>query len=205
MFVSNASSGTLVQQLLPRRGILSHAWVSNMLLILGGSLFVALCAQIRIPLPFSPVPITAQTLGVLLVGSLLGSRLGLGSMILYIAMGLVGLPFFAGGGSGVQYVFGATAGYLVAFPFAAALTGWLAERGWDRRMLTMILSMIMGNAVIYVLGVSWLAWLKGFEFAIVNGMLIFIVGDILKIAIAAIALPGGWKLLGSKQTTDHQA
>lgn len=199
MFVNHTSSGTLAQRLVPRRGVLSRERVSSLLLILSGSLFVALCAQIRIPLPFTPVPITAQTLGVVLVGSILGSRQGVLSMVLYLALGVVGLPFFNGGGAGLEYLYGATAGYLLAFPLAAALTGWLAERGWDRQKGTTALSMILGNIVIYALGVTWLALLRDIPFAVVWGMLVFLPGDIIKIVVAMVALPGAWALLGSKK------
>lgn len=196
-FISTTSE-TLAHRLLPRRGFLAHTTVANAVLVLAGSLFVALCAQIIIPLPFTPVPITAQTLGVLLVGSLLGTRQGALALVLYLLMGLVGLPFFAGGESGWHYVQGATLGYLVAFPLAAALTGWLAERGWDRSTLTTMLSMVLGNAVIYTLGVGWLALLIGLHAAVMKGMVPFIVGDIVKIVLAGVVLPGGWLLVRSR-------
>jgi biotin transport system substrate-specific component len=177
----------------------ANTWLFSALLVLGGSLFVALCAKIRLPLPFTPVPVTAQTLGILLAGSLLGRRLGLWSMVLYLAMGIGGLPFFTGEGTGWSYLMGATGGYLLAAPLAAALVGWLAERGWDRRVLTMALSMVLGNAVIYLLGVAWLAALIGIQAAVMKGLLPFIIGDVFKIAIACAVLPGGWRLLGRKQ------
>ncbi len=196
--VTSAVPGTLAQRLMPRSGFLANHWLANALLIVGGSLFVALSAQIRIPLPFTPVPITGQTLGVLLVGSLLGSRQGLLSMLLYLLLGAVGLPFFAGGNSGVAVLYGATAGYLAAFPLTALLVGWLAERGWDRRVGTMVASMALGSVVIYTLGVSWLALHIGLTAAVANGLLPFVVGDIIKIALAGVALPGGWLLLGKR-------
>lgn len=195
MFVSSNPPSTLARQLMPQRGILAHSWLYHALLIVGGSLFVALCAQVRLPLPFTPVPITAQTLGVLLVGSLLGGYAGAGSMLLYLAMALVGLPFFTGGGSGIEHLYGATGGYLVAFPLAALVVGRLAERGWDRHVPTTVLSMVIGNGIIYLLGVAWLAAFVGVQTAIVNGMLPFIAGDIIKISLACIALPGGWRLI----------
>ncbi len=198
MSMGTTSSGTLARELLPRRGILEQAWAWNTLLVVGGSLFVTLCAYIRIPLPFSPVPVTAQTMGVLLIGSLLGSRLGFITLLFYFLQGLIGLPVFAGGEAGWTYIQGATLGYLVAFPLAAALTGWLAERGWDRRVHTMVLSMVLGSLVIYGLGVAWLSTLVGLQTALVVGMLVFIPGDIVKVVLASIALPGGWRLLGKR-------
>lgn len=191
-------NGTLAHRLLPSQKTGSTTF-TNLLLILGGSLFVALCAQIRIPIPFSPVPITAQTLGVLLVGSLLGSRPGMMSLLLYVLLGGIGMPFFAGGESGWQYVQGATFGYLLAFPLAAWLTGWLAERGWDRSPVTTMLSMLLGNIVIYTLGVAWLATLIGVQAALLAGLVPFILGDIVKIGLAGVALPSGWRLLGKEK------
>ncbi|NJN15174.1 MAG: biotin transporter BioY [Oscillochloris sp.] len=195
MEYGSASAGTLAQQLLPRRGMLSDQRVADLALVLGGSLFVALCAQIRIPLPFSPVPITGQTLGVLLVGSLLGPRLGLLAMLLYLVQGAIGLPFFAGGEAGWQRFAGATGGYLVAFPIAAALSGWLATRGWDRKFGSSILAMALSMGLIYLVGAAWLSTFIGVEAAIANGVLPFLLVDALKIALAGAALPGGWKLV----------
>lgn len=197
-FVGSPASGTLAPRVVPRQGIFANKAVHDLVLMVAGSLFVALLAQIRIPLPFTPVPITGQTLGVLLVGSLLGTRLGLFSMLLYLAMGAVGLPFFAGGNSGIAYMQGPTLGYLVSYPIVAALMGWLAERGWDRRVPTTIFAMVIGNIIIYALGVGWLAILRGnLVEAFMLGALPFLIGDGIKILIAAGVLPGAWKLLGS--------
>lgn len=203
MFVARPSVGTFAHQLQPHRGVLAHPGVYSTLLVLGGSLFVALCAQIRIPLPFTPVPVTGQTLGILLVGSVLGSRQGVLSMLLYLAMGLVGLPFFAGGGAGIEVIQGATGGYLIAAPLAALLVGWLAERGWDRQAHTTVFSMILGNVIIYALGVAWLAMLIGGAAAIEKGLLPFLIGDIAKIAIACVVLPGAWRLVRPRDTSDE--
>jgi biotin transport system substrate-specific component len=154
---------------------------------------VALTAQIEIPL--RPVPITLQTLGVLLAGAMLGSRRGAAALILYLAEGAVGLPVFAGGASGVAYVLGPTGGYLVGFVVAAGVVGWLAERGWDRRPAWTALAMVLGNLLIYAFGVSWLAvLLGGLRSALVQGALVFVVGDLIKIAVATLVLPGGWAL-----------
>lgn len=200
-FVSTPRSATLAQRLVPRQGMLANQTVFDAVLVVAGCLFVALLAQIRIPLPFTPVPITGQTLGVLLVGSLLGSRLGLFSLLLYLATGAIGLPFFAGGNSGIAYMQGATLGYLVSYPIVAALMGRLAERGWDRRVSTTVLAMVIGNVIIYALGVGWIAILRGnLVEAFMLGAAPFLIGDAIKIAIAAIVLPGGWKLLGSDKT-----
>jgi len=165
-------------------------------LIVGGSLFVALSAQVAIPLPFSPVPITGQTLAVLLVGALLGSRRGGLSLLTYLAEGAAGLPVYAGGTGGLVPLMGPTGGYLAGFVVAAFVTGLLAERGWDRHFVTTVLAMVLGNIVIYAFGLPWLAHFVGGAAVFALGLLPFLPGDIIKIIIAAILLPGGWKLLG---------
>ena len=180
---------TLVDVVLPR----SRSWLFDGALVVVFSAFVALTAQVEIPL--QPVPITLQTLGVLLTGAVLGSRRGAVTLILYLAEGVVGLPVFAGGASGVVYVIGPTGGYLVGFVVAAGVVGWLAERGWDRQPAWTALAMVLGNLLIYAFGVSWLAVLLGdLRTALVQGALVFVVGDLIKIAVATLALPGGWAL-----------
>jgi len=165
------------------------------LLVLGGSLFTALMAQVAIPLPFTPVPITGQTLAVLLVGAVLGARRGALSMMAYLAEGLVGLPVFAGGTAGIGRLLGPTGGYLVGFVFAAYAVGWLAERGWDRRPTTAVPAMVIGNAVIYVFGLPWLARFVGSAYVLSMGLVPFIPGDLLKVFLAAALLPSAWRLV----------
>ncbi len=187
-----ALAPTLTARALPK----TSSWLRDLGLILAGSLFVAILAQISIPLPFSPVPITGQTFAVLLVGAALGSRRGLASMALYILEGALGLPFFAGGSGGVHILFGATAGYLAGFLAAAYLTSWLAEHGWDRRFRSSILIFIGGNLIIYVFGVAWLAIVLGsLQKAVLAGLLPFLIGDALKLLGAALALPAAWRLV----------
>ena len=164
-------------------------------LVVGGSLLIALSAQIAIPLPFSPVPVTGQTLAVLLTGALLGSRRGALSLLAYLAEGLAGLPVFSAGRAGLDHLRGPTGGYLVGFIAAAYLVGYLAERGWDRRPLTTALAMLAGNVALYLPGLAWLAKFVGPAHAPALGLYPFIVGDLLKIALATALLPGGWKLL----------
>lgn len=172
---------------------------ADVLLILGGSLFTALMARITIPLPFTPVPITGQTLAVLLTGAALGSRRGALSMAAYVLEGALGLPVFAGGTAGLKRLTGPTGGYLIGFIAAAFVIGWLAERGWDRRPLSTALAMLIGNAVIYLFGLPWLAlFLGGFsgpKGALMLGLLPFIPGDLLKLALAAFLLPSAWWLV----------
>ncbi|HEV2801175.1 MAG TPA: biotin transporter BioY [Pyrinomonadaceae bacterium] len=172
------------------------SWAKSTLLVVGFSLFVALSAQVVVPLPFTHVPITMQTFAVLLTGALLGSRLGALALVAYLVEGALGLPFFRGGNGGWFYLaFSPTAGYLLAFPLAAFVTGWLAERGWDRRFLTAAAAIALGSLV--VLAGGWLGLLRfyspGQAFAL--GVAPFIIGDVVKIALAAAALPSGWALL----------
>ncbi|MBE7554903.1 MAG: biotin transporter BioY [Anaerolineales bacterium] len=181
---------TLIDAVLPKRRI-----VHNVMLVVVFSVLIALSAQIAIPLPFTPVPITMQTLTVLLTGLLLGSRLGMATLIAYLVEGGVGLPVFTQWGSGLAHLLGPTGGYLIGFVFAAGLVGFLAERGWDRRIWTTLLAMILGNLVIYAFGVTWLSTFLGVGRAIAGGMLPFLIGDAVKIALAMVALPGGWALL----------
>ena len=170
--------------------------VRSVALVVAFSLLVALAAQVAVPLPWTPVPLTAQTFAVLLTGALLGSRLGALALVAYLVEGASGLPFFVGGAGGLQHFQGATAGYLLAFPVAAFVAGYLAERGWDRRFLTAALAMAAGSLVILACGWAWLALLlrsAGDAFRL--GVAPFVVGDIIKIALAAAALPAGWAIL----------
>jgi biotin transport system substrate-specific component len=163
-------------------------------LIVVGSMLIALAAQISIRLPFSPVPITGQTLAVLLIGALLGSRRGALSVVVYLVQGLVGLPVFASGAMGPAYLMGPTGGYLVGFIAAAYTTGRLAERGWDRDVISTSLAMLAGNAIIYVFGLVWLSVYVGKQ-ATALGLAPFVLGDVIKLTLAAILLPSGWKVL----------
>ena len=175
-------------------------WLKSAALVVGFSLFVALAAQVVIPLPFTPVPVTGQTFAVLLTGALLGSRLGALALVLYVLEGALGLPFFRGGAAGVAHLAGPTAGYLWAFPAAAFVTGYLAERGWDRRVVTAAAAMFVGSLVILACGWAWLALLTGSaSVAFAKGVAPFLVGDVIKIALAACALPAGWALLRRKR------
>jgi biotin transport system substrate-specific component len=176
---------TMIDVILPQRRI-----IHNILLVVGFSLLIGLSAQVAVPLPFTPVPITMQTLTVLLTGMLLGSRLGTATLLAYLAEGAAGLPVFAQGKAGLPT--GPTGGYLIGFVFAAALVGFLAERGWDRRWTTTLLAMVLGSLVIYAFGVTWLSTF--IPDAIAKGMLPFLIGDAIKIIIAIIVLPGGWAL-----------
>lgn len=171
--------------------------VRDVILILLGALFVAALAQVKIPLPFTPVPLTGQTLAVLLVGATLGSKRGMASMALYIVMGALGLPVFAGGASGFMYLSGPTLGYLVGFVIAAWAIGLLAERGLERSVRTSILPFLVGTIIIYLCGVAWLTIVLGsLSEAITAGLLPFLLGDVIKLVIASLILPVAWKSVG---------
>lgn len=189
----SATATTLRTAALPRAGVLT-----DVLLIGAGAALIAVSAQISIPLPFTPVPITGQTFSVLLVGASLGAVCGGASALLYLLLGIAGLPVYADGAHGWAQVTGATGGYLLGFVLAAALTGWLAERRWDRRFSSALGAMLTGNVVIYLVGLSWLAYeldtdlLRTLEL----GLYPFIPGDVLKLYLAAAGLPAAWRLVG---------
>ena len=182
---------TLYAQTFPR----SNARLRDLMLVFSGTVFVALLAQIKIPLPFTPVPLTGQTFAVLLIGATLGSKRGAASMLLYTALGAFGLPVFAGGAAGMAYLTGATLGYLVGFVMAAYLIGMLAERGLERSLRTSLVPFLVGTLVIYLFGAGWLAILFGVEKALALGVLPFLIGDLIKMILAALALPAAWKLV----------
>jgi len=170
-------------------------------LVIGFSLLTAATAQVVIPA--GPVPITGSTFAVLLTGALLGSRLGAMAMILYLIEGASGLPFFAGGTSGILHLLGPTGGYLVAFPAAAFITGAFAEHGWDRRFFTAAAALAIGSVVIMLSGWAWYSVVMRTPptLTLFDTVIKFIPGDIIKILLAAAALPSGWKLL--KQFGSH--
>ena len=174
---------------------------------LGAVLFVtvltAVAAQISVPLPFTPVPLTFQPMVVLVGAAALGSRLGMASQVLYLALGIAGLPLFAASAAlpqGAARLLGPTGGYLMSFPFAAFVAGFLAERGFDRRYPTAVLAMLAGLAVVFAGGLLWLTIASrpalGVSAALSAGFLPFIVPDVLKLLVAAAVMPGLWKITG---------
>jgi len=194
----NARTATLVDAIRVR----PRAWVWNFLLILAGGTLMALFARIAIPLPFTPVRITGQTLGVLLAGALLGARRGGLAMLVYLAEGLAGLPVFAGGASawspsgvGLPVILGPSAGYLFAYPLAAFAVGWLAERGWDRRFGRAVAAMVVGEVAMYAVGLLWLVRFVGAAHVLPLGFLPFVPGDTVKLLLAAAVLPAAWRLV----------
>jgi biotin transport system substrate-specific component len=169
-----------------------------------GSLLIATSAQVSIPLPFTPVPITGQTFGVLLIGAAFGPLLGSTTVLLYLAEAAIGLPFLAPDRSGahatglhVLTLSFASAGYLWGFVVAAWLVGWLSRRGWDRSLRSSVSAMFLGEVVLYAIGVPWLmaSIHVGLDKGLAYGLSPFVVGDTVKLLVAAGVLPGAWKLL----------
>ncbi|SMF56690.1 biotin transport system substrate-specific component [Tistlia consotensis] len=165
------------------------------LLAVLGSALLAISARVQVP--FWPVPMTLQTGVVLLLGAALGGRLAVATVLLYLAEGALGLPVFAGGG-GPAYLAGPTGGYLAGFLVAAAAVGSLVERGWSRSLASSALAMILGDVLIFACGLAWLSSLIGLDKAIAAGLLPFLAGEALKIALAAALLPAAWKLLARR-------
>ncbi|MGE0238798.1 MAG: biotin transporter BioY [Parvibaculaceae bacterium] len=174
----------------------SGSWKKQALLVVLGSLFIAICAQISIELPL--VPVTMQTFAVLAVGAAFGLRLGAATVALYLLEGTLGLPVFQGFAAGPAVMMGPTGGYLIGFVLAAALVGWFAERGFDRRVLTMFGVMMLGAAVLYVPGLLWLANFTGYDKVLELGLYPFLWGDLMKAALAAVAFPTAWSFLGKR-------
>jgi biotin transport system substrate-specific component len=188
----NPEAATLRLAVFPR-----SSFLTNVLLVLAGTGFVALAAQVKISLSFTPVPITGQTFAVLLVGASLGALLGLASLGLYLFVGALGAPIYAEGQGGWDVLTGPTGGYIVGFCCAAALVGWMAQQRWDRRFNSAVAAMLTGNVVIYLFGLPWLAREigTGLEGTLEAGLYPFVVGDLLKLYLAGALLPSAWKLV----------
>lgn len=181
---------TFMDVAISRTGLL---W--GVVLVVGFACLTAAFAQISFWV--GPVPITGQTFAVLLTGALLGSRRGALSQLSYLAIGATGIPYWfaLGGTPGIARLIGPTGGYLIGFVAVAFLVGWLAERGWDRRVWTAALAMLAGEAVLYVFGLSWLVRFVPGDKVLQAGLYPFIIGDLIKVAAAALILPSGWILL----------
>jgi biotin transport system substrate-specific component len=174
--------------------------IRHALLIIAGALLIYLCALVSFTIPGNPVPYTMQNFGVLVVGGALGLRRGGAAALLYVLLGVVGLPFFAEGKGGLQVVWGATGGYLVGFVAAAAVVGRLAELGWDRRIGGAIGATAIGTAAIYLVGVPWLMAATGLDLAqaIQLGVMPFLAIDIVKLLAAAAVFPAAWWVVGRR-------
>jgi biotin transport system substrate-specific component len=171
----------------------SLEWARNAALVVGASIFVALCARVTIPLPFTPVPLTLQNFGVLFVGLSLGSRRGFAAMVLYLMEGAVGLPVFNPTGvGGVAQLLGVTGGYLLAYPFVAALAGWIFERGKESFARAAVAG-LLAEILLFAAGISWLrVFTHSFSQALRFGLLAFVFAEIIKIMSAA-AIASGWQ------------
>ena len=195
MNTATLPSNTLAKTLLP----IDNAIVRNLILAIVGSL--ALWVSAKISIPFWPVPLTMQTLVVLVIGTAFGARLGAATVLLYLAEGAVGLPVFSGTpekGLGLAYMMSTTGGYLVGFVLAAGAVGFLAERGWDRSPLKTALAMVLGNVLIYVTGLLWLGTIVGWDKPVLAwGLTPFLAGDAVKIAAAAVLMPLVWRLVSA--------
>ena len=191
----NTASPTLANRVWPAAS--SNRLLRAALLAILGSALVAVCAQVNVPMV--PVPMTLQTLAVLAIGGAYGSRLGAATLALYALEGAVGLPVFAQLKAGPAILMGPTGGYIVGFIAAAGLVGFLAERGFDRNVIKMFGAMLMGAAVLYIPGLAWLStFVGGFAKAVEFGLTPFIAGDLVKAALAALAFPAAWQLLGRR-------
>jgi biotin transport system substrate-specific component len=184
----------LAVEVVNRLRIKENIFLDTVLIILG-SFFVAICSQVAYYLPFSPVPITGQTFAVLLTGAVLGSRRGGLSLSLYVLEGILGLPVFAAGTSGIAVLLGPTFGYLIGFILAGILVGLLAEKGFDRHWYTMIIAFCVGQAVIYFFGVLRLSMFVGMKRVFELGVTPFLIGDVIKAGLAITLLPLTWRLV----------
>lgn len=192
---------TIADFLVPiRLGERVNARVRDVALVVAGALLIYLTARVSFPVPGSPVPSTGQTFGVLLVGGALGFRRGLIGVGLYVLLGVIGLPFFAEGKGGLSIIWGATGGYLIGFVVAGALVGRLAELGWDRKIGGALGAMLLGNAVIYAIGLPWLGVVTSSnpEETIALGLTPFLLGDVLKLGLAAVLFPVAWWVVGRR-------
>ena len=202
MTALQARHDTLALALWPSQGRLGemNGLLRAALLALAGSMLLTVCAKIQVPI--GPVPINMGTFAVLGIGMAFGWRLGAATVVLYLAEGALGLPVFAGTpakGIGLAYMMGPTGGYLIGYVLAAAACGGLAERGWDRNVFKAVIAMLIANALIYVPGLFWLGMLFGWDKPILEwGLIPFIPGDLLKLALVATSLPLAWKLLSRR-------
>lgn len=195
---SAAPAQTLSQALWPAKDTDAARWLRAALLVALGVTAMAIAAKVRVPM--WPVPITLQTFVVLTVGAAYGAGLGMTTMIAYLVIGALGFDIFTSSSSdrnGLEYMMGGTGGYLLGFVVAAGVLGWLARQGWDRSVPKMALAMLIGSALIYVPGLMWLnmqTYSEGWSWTIAHGLTPYLVGDALKLALAALVLPALWTL-----------
>lgn len=197
MAVASSSSTALVSAALPEKGALRLA--TQLLLVVAGSLLLVLSAKTKVVL--GPVDMSLQTLAVLGIGAAYGLRLGVATLLLYMAQGAMGYPVFQSTpekGLGIAYMLGSTGGYLLGFVAMAAIVGWAVDRGWGRSIVKMLAAMLVAEIVMMALGLSWLSLLIGAEKSWQFGVVPFIVPDLIKVALAAAAVPAIWALMPKK-------
>lgn len=195
--MTNAQSVTLIDRLWPQS---DQAALRAAILVVVGSLLLTASAKAQVPM--WPVPMTMQSFVVLVIGMAYGSRLAAATVGFYLLQGAVGLPVFAGTpekGIGLAYMMGPTGGYLAGFMVAAAAMGWLAERGWDRTLWRATIAMAIGTTLMFIPGVTWLAVLIGWSKAVAAGLTPFILGSVLKLALAAALMPLAWKAVAARE------
>ena len=179
----------------------SYAWstfIYNIGLVMTASFLIGLSAQLEMRLPFTPIPITAQTLVVLMSGALLGAHRGVLAILVYLAAGVSGLPVFSGFGASIHHILGPSGGYLMGFAGGAYIAGTFVERGWDTNFLSRFSLMLLSCCAIYATGLLWLGFFVGFEKALAMGLIPFMAGDIIKSALAAFLLGGKGRLLNNR-------
>lgn len=196
MYSPAISQSTLADTLWKNQSLIRHLFLA-----LVGTAILTISAKFKVPM--IPVPISMQTFAVLVIGMVYGWKLGGATVLLYLLQGAVNLPVFAGTpekGIGLVYMTGTTGGYLFGFLVAAVVCGWLAERGWDRRVLTTLAAMVIGNAIIYLFGIGWLGTVLGWDKPILTyGLYPFLAGDAVKIILAMCVLPVAWKWVNNKR------
>lgn len=173
--------------------------IREITLLAAFNIFLVACAYISITLPFSPVPVTGQTFGILIVAMALGRVRGSAVVGAYLLEGAAGLPVFAGGSAGAAVFAGPTGGYLIGFLAAALITGWLADKGWHRSYLLSLLAMVLGTATIFLCGMTWLSAFVPKDNIVTLGFIPFVPGALAKIAVASAILPAVWKLVHKRE------
>ena len=194
---SAVSRPTLIDALWPETTVPAVRWA---VLMVVGSLLLTASAKAQVPM--WPVPMTMQSFVVLVLGMAYGTRLAGATVALYLLQGAIGLPVFAGTpekGIGIAYMAGPTGGYLMGFFVSAVVVGWLAERGWDRTLLWSTAAMTIGTVVLFAMGIGWLAVLIGWSKAIAGGLMPFLLGSVLKLALAAAVMPLAWNTIARRR------
>lgn len=193
MAATTGTDTTLIARLWPAEG--HQRALRALVLVAIGSALMTLSAKVQVP--FWPVPMTMQTYVALMLGAAYGMRLGAATVVVYLVQGAIGLPVFATG-AGLAYLAGPTGGYLVGFAAGAAVTGWLADRGFGRDMVSALFMFLLGNVVVFALGLAWLSTLIGTEQAVSAGLVPFLPGEAAKIALAVATLPIAWTALSRR-------